>query len=159
MTPLPMDFAAEYNALLASVFSSAVAAKAWCATLAMVLALVQVTTAARIWGKLEGVIPLSGAAAARVHRWSGRLAVLATVPVVFHCITILGFQSTSPRVLVHSIVGSFIYGVLAAKLLAVKDHGFPGWLLPVAGGTMFAGLAVLWFTSSYWYFTEVRFGF
>jgi hypothetical protein len=31
--------------------------------------------------------------------------------------------------------------------------------VPVAGGTLFSVLAVLWLTSSYWYFTNVRFGF
>jgi hypothetical protein len=32
-------------------------------------------------------------------------------------------------------------------------------VLPVAGGTLFTVLAVLWTTSSLWYFTDVRFGF
>jgi hypothetical protein len=78
---------------------------------------------------------------------------------VFHCITILRFQTTDTRVAIHSIVGSFVYGVLAAKLLAVRNHDFPGWLPPVAGGTLFSALAVMWLTSSLWHFTEVRFGF
>ncbi len=95
----------------------------------------------------------------RIHRWSGRLAFLSTLPVAFHCIFILGFQTTDARVIVHSIAGSFMYGVFAAKIFILKDHGYPRWLLPVAGGALFSVLATLWLTSSVWYFTNVRFGF
>jgi hypothetical protein len=156
---LPLDVASSYADVLETVFTSAVAGKAWLATIAVALAIVQICTGARIYGRLEGVLPLGSAAASRIHRWSGRVAVLLTLPVVFHCVTILGFQTTDGRVAMHSIVGSFFYGVLAAKLLVLRNHSFPGWALPIAGGTLFAGLAALWLTSSWWYFTEVRFGF
>jgi hypothetical protein len=154
-----LDVASGYADALETVFSSAVAGKAWLATIAMALALVQVSTGARIYGRLAPVLPFEAGTAARIHRWSGRLAVLVTLPIVFHCTTILGFQTTDARVAVHSVVGSFIYGVLAAKLLVVHDSRFPGWALPVAGGALFATLTTLWLTSSVWYFTEVRFGF
>jgi hypothetical protein len=156
---LPLDVASGYADVLETVFSSPVAGKAWLGTIAIALALVQVSTGARIFGRLSGVLPFGPGTAARVHRWSGRLAVLVTLPIVFHCITILGFQTTDARVAVHSVVGSFIYGVLAAKLLLVRSRSFPGWALPLAGGTLFAVLATIWLTSSYWYFTEVDFGF
>lgn len=153
-----LDVASSYTDAIEVFFTSAIAGKAWLATAAVILAVVQISTGARIYGRLAGVIPVSPGAAARVHRWSGRLAVLLTLPVVFHCVTILGFQTTDARVAIHSIVGSFFYGVLAAKLLVLRVHRFPGWLLPAAGGTLFAVLATLWLTSSWWYFTEVRFG-
>ena len=127
--------------------------------MAFALALLQITTAARIYGRVATVLPFGTGTAAVIHRWSGRLAVLFTLPVVFHCVTILGFQTTDGRVLIHSVVGSFLYGILVAKLLVVHDRRFPGWVLPVAGGTLFAALATLLLTSSLWYFTEVRFGF
>ena len=148
-----------YTDAMTSVFSSAIAGKAWFATAAIVLAIVQVSTGARIFGKLQHVIPLSGGTVATIHRWSGRLAVLCTIPVAFHCIFILGFSTYNTRVLVHSIVGSFVYGVLVVKLLMVHSRKYPGWALPVAGGTMFAVLVTLWATSAAWYFTNVRFGF
>ena len=154
-----LDVASGYADLLETVFTSAVAGKAWLATIAMALALVQISTGARIYGRLAAVLPFGAGTAARTHRWSGRLAVLVTLPIVFHCVTILGFQTTDARVAAHSIVGSFFYGVLAAKLLVLRDRRFPGWALPVAGGTLFVVLATLWLTSSWWYFTEVRFGF
>jgi hypothetical protein len=150
-----------YTDIVTAVFSSTIAAKAWFATAAGTLALVQILTAARIFGKLKGILPgrVFGLAIGTVHRWSGRLAFLCTLPVAFHCIFILGFQSSSPRVLAHSIVGSFFYGVFAVKVFAVREHSLPGWALPAAGGTLFAVLATLWATSSFWYFTNVRFGF
>ena len=102
------------------MFSSTIAGKAWLATGAVTLAVVQVLTASRMWGKLKRVVPLSFATAKRVHRWSGRLAVLLTLPVFFHCVTMLGFKTPDARVAVHSIAGSFVYGVLAAKLLVIR---------------------------------------
>jgi Family of unknown function (DUF6529) len=148
-----------YTDVMTSVFSSTIAGKAWLASAAGVLALVQVSTGARIFGKLQGVIRLPHDWVKRIHRWSGRLAVLCTLPVAFHCIFLLGFQTTSARVLAHSIVGSLFYGIVAVKLFFVHDPSHPRWVLPVVGGSVFAAIAALWGTGSLWYFTEVRFGF
>jgi Family of unknown function (DUF6529) len=148
-----------YTDILTSVFSSAIAAKAWLASAAGVLAIVQVSTGARIFGKLQHVVPFGRPYVNRVHRWSGRLAILCTLPVAFHCIFILGFQTTDARVLAHSLVGTFVYGVIAVKLFFVHDRDHPRWTLPLVGGTLFTVLATLWGTSSLWYFTQVRFGF
>ena len=113
------------------------------------------------FGKLKQFIPwtLAGVPINAIHRWSGRLAFLCTLPVAFHCIFILGFQTTNARVLAHSILGSFVYGVLAVKLFFVHDAKHPRWVLPVVGGTMASVLTALWATSALWYFTNVRFGF
>jgi hypothetical protein len=150
-----------YTDIVTSVFSTTIAAKAWFATAAICFALVQIVTAARIFGKLPRAIPRSffGVPVSRIHRWSGRLAFICTLPVAFHCIFILGFQTVTTRVLVHSILGSFLYGVFAVKVLIVHDRSLPGKVLPLAGGTLFAVLVTLWATSSYWYFTNIRFGF
>ena len=149
-----LDVASSYGDLVTTVFSAPILAKVWLATFAAVLVVVQLSTAARMWGRLRGVVPLSDASAAKVHRWSGRLAILFTLPVVFHCVTILGFQTTSLRVAVHSIAGSFIYGVFVAKMLVLRDKEHPSWALPVLGGAVAALLVVLWLTSSVWYFGE-----
>jgi hypothetical protein len=151
------DVSETYTDLVTIVFSSTIAAKAWLASAALVLALVQVTTAARIYGRLS-FLPEPGPAISRVHRWSGRAAFLLTLPVFFHCVTILGFQTPDTRVAVHSLVGTFFYGVFAAKVLIVRDRSLPGWALPTAGLTLASILGVLWLTSSLWYFTTVRFG-
>jgi uncharacterized membrane protein len=148
-----------YTDLMTSVFSSTIAAKAWFASAAVALAVVQVSTGARIFGKLERVVRIGRPHVNRIHRWSGRLAVLCTLPVAFHCIFILGFQTTGARVLAHSLVGTFVYGVVAVKVFFVRDRDHPRWTLPLVGGTLFTVLVTLWSTSSLWYFTEVRFGF
>ena len=118
----------------------------------------RLTTAARIYGKLR-FLPERGPTVARVHRCSGRIAFLCTLPVFFHCVTILGFQTPDARVAIHSLVGTFVYGVFVAKVLIVRDHSLPGWALPTAGLTLASTLVVLWLTSALWYFTTVRFGF
>jgi hypothetical protein len=150
-----LDVASSYGDAVTTVFSAPILAKVWLATFALVLAVVQVSTGARMWGHLRGVVRLSDATAKRVHRWSGRLAILFTLPVVFHCITILGFQTTSARVAVHSVAGSFIYGVFVAKMLVIRDRRpHPPWALPVLGGAVAALLVVLWLTSAAWYFDQ-----
>jgi hypothetical protein len=154
------DVSSTYTSIVTSVFSTTIAAKVWFATAAIVLALVQITTAARLWGHLQPVIRLPTPTVQRIHRWSGRLAFLFTLPVVFHCVFILGFQTGDARVAIHSIVGSFLYGVFAVKVLFVRDHdSYPSWVLPVAGGTLFALIGTLWVTSSFWYFTTIGVGF
>lgn len=130
-------------------FSSFLAVKAWLGTLALVLAIVQLVTALKIYGKLSG----GGPAMNFLHRWSGRAAVAASLPVAAHCLYIAGFKATDGRVLLHSIAGCFFYGVFAVKMLALSDDHSPGWALPVAGGAAFAALTVLWATSSLWFFT------
>jgi hypothetical protein len=152
------DVNETYTDLVTAVFSSTIAAKAWLATAALALAVVQVTTAARIYGRVR-FLPERGAGIARLHRWSGRLAFLCTLPVFFHCVTILGWQTPDTRVAVHSLAGTFIYGAFAAKVLVVRDRSLPGWALPAAGLTLASILLVIWLTSSLWYFTNVRFGF
>ena len=148
-----------YSDIVTAVFSSTIAAKAWLASAAIVLAVVQVSTGARIFGKLQRIVPLRRPWVNRVHRWSGRLAILLTLPVAFHCIFILGFRSTDARVLAHSILGSLVYGVIAVKVFFARDRDHPRWVLPVAGSVLFSSLAALWATSAAWYFTNVHFGF
>ena len=148
-----------YTDAITSVFSSTIAGKAWFATAAVILAIVQVSTGARIFGKLERIVRIPRPHVNRIHRWSGRLALLCTLPVAFHCIFILGFQTFDTRVLVHSILGSFVYGVIAVKVFYARDRDHPRWTLPLVGGTLFAVLVALWSTSALWYFRNVHFGF
>ena len=156
---LLLDVNRTYTDIVTSVFSSTIAMKAWFATAAVALVVVQVSTATRMWGHLEGVIRLPFAVVKQIHRWSGRLAFLCTLPVFFHCVFILGFQTPNARVAAHSVAGSFVYGVFAAKILILRGRRYPGWVLPVVGGAVAVLLVTLWFTSAYWYFTSVRFGF
>jgi len=125
--------------------------KAWLTSAATALVIVQVLTACSMWGRLGRLQP---AWAAPLHRWSGTLAFVITMPVVFHCVWSLGFATDSARTLIHSIAGCLFYGVFAAKMLSLRLRGLPGWTLPVLGGLLAALLVVLWFTASLWYFTQ-----
>jgi Family of unknown function (DUF6529) len=131
-------------------FSSGIAAKAWLATGAFVLALVQLGSALVMYGRIPGVSGPSWIGG--LHRWSGRAAVLLTVPVAVHCLYALGFQDGSVRVLVHSLLGCFFYGAFTAKMLVLRAET-PWWALPLLGGAVFTSLTALWLTSAAWFFT------
>jgi hypothetical protein len=139
-----------FVALNVAGFSSGTAAKAWLATAAFLLALVQLGSALLMYGRIPRVSAPSWTGA--LHRWSGRVAVLLTVPVAVHCLYALGFQTGSTRVLVHSLFGCFFYGAFVAKMLILNKRDAPGWTLPVLGGAVFTGLVALWSTSSAWFF-------
>ncbi|MEO3809570.1 DUF6529 family protein [Sphaerisporangium sp. B11E5] len=132
-------------------FSGPLAMKAWLTTGVFVLALAQVFSALVMWGRITLDLPWIGA----VHRWSGRLAFLLSLPVAFHCLYALGAAYDSPRVMIHSVLGCFFYGLFVTKMLALPRKGLPGWALPVAGGLAFTALAGLWLTSSVWFFTTI----
>ena len=143
-----------FFALNLAGFSSGLAAKAWLATGAFLLAVVQLVSALIMYGRIPVRAPswIGG-----LHRWSGRAAVLLTVPVAVHCLYALGFQGYSTRVLVHSLLGCFFYGAFVVKILAVRVRGLPNWLLPVVGGVVFVTLVGIWLTSSFWFFRNVGF--
>jgi uncharacterized protein DUF6529 len=132
-------------------FSSFQAVKAWLTTLALLLAVVQIISAMALFGHLGALSGRSWVAPA--HRWAGRAAVAATLPVVAHCLYALGFQYGEPRVLIHSLLGCFFYGAFVAKMLTLTRRDAPSWLLPVVGGAVFTGLVGLWLTSSLWFFS------
>jgi len=137
-------------------FSDTLHMKVWLATVAVVLALAQLVTAARIYRVLR--FPPPGGFYKLVHRWSGRIAILLTVPVAYHCIFLLGFGTYDTRVYVHSLLGSALYGAFIAKVIVVRSKGFPGFALPVAGGVLFSIILCLWLTSALWFFNTVGFG-
>ena len=136
-------------------FSSPGTVKAWLASAAVVFALVQVGSALVMYGKVPWIAAPSWIGA--LHRWSGRIAFILTVPVVVHCLYALGFQTYNVRVLVHSIAGCLFFGTFTVKMLSLTRRGMPGWVLPLLGGAVFALLVLLWFTSAFWFFSV--FGF
>lgn len=134
-------------------FSGMLQLKTWLATAALALVVVQVATAAWMWGRL----PAAGSAPAWVpsaHRWSGSVAFVLTLPVALHCVWSLGFVTTTPRVLMHGVFGCAFYGAYAAKMLGLRLHRLPGWALPVLGGTVFAVFLLVWTTSALWFFSR-----
>ncbi|MCV7173761.1 hypothetical protein H7I41_27945 [Mycobacterium manitobense] len=131
-------------------FSSGTAVKSWLATLAVLLGVFQLGSAFAMYRLIPGGRAPSWIAAA--HVWSGRLAVLASVPVAVHCLYALGFQSSDSRVLLHSLFGCLFYGVFVTKMLLLTRKGLPGWIIPIVGGLVFFGLVYVWLTSALWFF-------
>lgn len=131
-------------------FSSGTAVKSWLATLAVLLGVFQLGSAFAMYRLIPGGRAPSWIAVA--HVWSGRLAVLASVPVAVHCLYALGFQSSDSRVLLHSLFGCLFYGVFVTKMLLLTRRGLPGWIIPIVGGLVFFGLVYVWLTSALWFF-------
>ena len=111
------------------------------------------STPLAMWGRLPGVAASPGWAVP-LHRWSGVVAFVLTLPVAFQCIWSAGFSNESPRTLIHSLAGCLFYGAFAAKMLSLRLRGLPGWVLPVLGGLLAVLLTVIWFSSAFWYFTR-----
>ena len=132
-------------------FEDPIHLKAGFATAVVVLACFQLFTAAWIFRKLPWSKP---AWVNPMHRWSGRLAFALTLPVAYHCIFKLGFQDPSTRVLAHSLFGCAVYGAFASKVTIVRLHNFPRWVLPTAGGLLFAVLIGVWWTSAVWLYGQ-----
>jgi hypothetical protein len=140
----------QFFSISVAGFSSGTAVKAWLATLAVALALFQLASAFAMYRLIPG-----GKAPAWIgtaHVWSGRLAVLTSVPVAVHCLYALGFQSFDNRVLFHSLFGCFFYGAFVTKMVLLTRKGLRGWVIPIAGGLVFFGLVYVWLTSALWFF-------
>jgi uncharacterized iron-regulated membrane protein len=89
-----------------------------------------------------------------VHRLVGLTTVLLSLPVAYHCLWSLGFQSYDTRVLVHSVLGCLVYGVLVTKVIALHTGSTAGWLVPLAGGLLFTALILTVLSSAVWYFAS-----
>lgn len=129
-------------------FSTGLSAKAWLGSVVLVLAIVQVISSMMIYGKLPG----GGKVVSGLHRWSGRLAVLVSLPVAAHCLYAFGFYYGDTRVLVHSLLGCLVYGVFVCKMIVLSREDSPKWALPLFGGLLFTVFTGLWLTSSLWFF-------
>ena len=142
------------TALFGQTATDTLPIKSWLATGLLALAALQLGLAMWIYGRLPGV-GVAGLGIGNVHRAVGVVAVLVTLPIAYHCAFAYGVQTNiDTRVAVHSLAGCFLYGAIAAKLIIVRSRRLPGWALPLAGGTVVALVAVLWYTSALWYFNN-----
>lgn len=147
-----------HRSLFTLFFSGTINLKTWFATAALVCGLFQVLSALRLYGKLP--VPRTMPDwLGQAHRLSGTLAFLFSLPVAYHCLWSLGYapSGSSTRVVLHSLFGCLFYGAFAAKVVIVRSRGMPDWALPVVGGTTFALLVLLWYTSALWFFNNVGF--
>ena len=141
-----------HKALFYSPFSSMFAMKVWLTAVALLLALVQLLTALWMYGKIGGRAP---GWVGPLHKTTGTLAFLVTLPVAFHCLWALGFMTTNARVIAHSLLGCIFYGAFVAKILTLHTKRLPNWALPWVGGTLFTALVAVGLTSAVWYFATI----
>ncbi len=133
-------------------FSTLLDMKSWLTTAAAALGVVQVATALRIYGRFgSGPAPR---AVGLTHRLSGALAVLLTLPVAYHCLWSLGYQTYDTRVSAHSLLGCAFYGVFVTKMLGLRASRLPAWAIPLLGGLLVTVLVGLWWSSAWWFFTN-----
>ena len=130
-------------------FSDSLYFKAWFATAAFALALLQPLSAASMFGRLRLPRPRW---IARFHRWNGRVVLLLTLPVAYHCVVRIGFQDTTGRVLAHALLGCVLYGAFVAKIMIVRWRRFATWAIATAGIALLAVLAATWYTSALYLF-------
>jgi len=139
----------------ASIFGQtalgALALKSWLATVTLGLAGAQVLLALWLYRKLPAA-PAPAPWVGVAHRLTGIVLIGVTIPVALHCLIAYGVQLGSLRLALHSLAGCFLYGAFAAKVLLVHSKRVPGWVLPVAGGTLVTAVVVLWYSAALWYF-------
>jgi hypothetical protein len=145
------------QALFTLGFSGTLNMKAWLATIMLVLAVVQIGLAMWLYGKLGHLQAPEWVG--QVHRLTGTLVLLVSLPVAYHCLWSLGFETDSnqTRRFIHSILGCAFYGAFTVKVLCVRSSRMPSWALQAVGGLVFAVLVGLWFTSSLWFFQNSGF--
>jgi Family of unknown function (DUF6529) len=143
------------QALFTLGFSGTINMKAWLATGVLVLATVQVFLALWMYGKLGRLT--APVWVGPTHRLIGTLALVLSLPVAYHCLWSLGFQTSTTRRLVHSVLGCAFYGAFTTKVLCVRSSRMPGWALPLLGALLFSVLVALWLTSALWFFNHVGF--
>ncbi|MEU6578152.1 DUF6529 family protein [Streptomyces sp. NPDC046805] len=128
----------------------AVRLKAQLGSALMCLALIQLFLALWMYGRLPALrsaphwVPPT-------HRLVGLITFLFSIPIAVHCITAYGVELADPRVALHSLAGCFLYGAFVAKVIVVRHRRWPGWALPLAGGTLVVAIALLWYTAALWY--------
>ena len=142
--------------LITLFFTATINAKVWLGTIAVALVVFQLGSALKIYRKLGSTTAPRWLGPA--HRASGTAAFLISIPVAYHCLWALGFQSgEGSRILVHSLLGCAFYGAFVAKVLFVRTNSLPNWALPTAGAAAFTILVGVWLTSSFWFFTNIEF--
>lgn len=140
-------------------FDTVIGMKVAVSTAIGVLAVLQVVGALWLYGKLGIGVP---AWLGTAHRVTGAVALLLSVFVGYHCLWALGLEygtleggeKVPLRAVLHGVLGCAVFGAVVVKVVAVRARRAPGWMLPVAGGLLFALLILVVLTSAGWYVGE-----
>ncbi|ANZ13711.1 DUF6529 family protein [Streptomyces noursei] len=119
------------------------------------LALIQLLLALWMYGRLPG-LRAAPHPVGTVHRVIGMFAFLFSIPIALQCILAYGVSLTGPRQALHSLAGCFLYGAFVAKVVVVRHRRWPGWALPLAGGTLVTVIVLAWYSAAFWYLNGFR---
>lgn len=128
-------------------FNSVLDLKIALATLVLILAVVQVLMAALFYGWVPSP-GIPNEATAFLHRWSGRVLAPVAFLVLVYCVRDIGAQSTPTRAAIHTVLGSAVFIVLAAKLIILRGVPRLSSLLPVLGVATSLLFIGIWMTSA-----------
>jgi hypothetical protein len=106
----------------------------------------QVLLAARFWGATS-VPAMAPGTAARLHRIVGRVTLLIAVLVAVSCIAGPAGPTSPTRVLLHSVFGTLVFLILAAKFAFIRVLKSGDRYLPWIGTALFLVFGVIWATS------------
>jgi hypothetical protein len=109
------------------------------------LAGLQVAMAASFWG--VGGFQISPHGAVLVHRWSGRVLLVAAVLVALACLFGPAGSTSTTRVVLHSVFGSVLFVALVVKFILLKFARSGQSWLPAAGIVLFLSFFAVWATS------------
>jgi hypothetical protein len=115
-------------------------------SIVLLLAGVQVLLAARFWG-VSTVPPMTVGSAARWHRIVGRASLTVAVLVAVSCIAGPAGPTSPTRVLLHSVFGTLVFLILAAKFALIRVLHSGDRLLPWIGTALFLVFGAIWATS------------
>jgi len=114
--------------------------KAGLASIALLLAIMQVLLMLQLYGKIR-IFPGSRATLAWWHRREGDVLLLIFVGIAYHCITRAVIDRLSSRVISHAVFGSLLLTVILFKLLVVR------WLSSVMPYVAWIGSALFVLTT------------
>lgn len=134
-------------------FTDVAAWKSALATVTLTLFIVQLFVGARMTGRFGPHRP-TPPWLADLHRIVGTLAFGVSLPVAFHCLWALGYQSSSATVLTHSLLGCVAYGLYTAKVLTVRRDTGPAWAAPALGALLGGSVLALWWSSALLHYTS-----
>lgn len=130
------------------------AIKAAGATVVVVLSLTQLYTMESVMGHLpRGGIRMR--VMMRAHRWSGRVAIVLAAVIAYFCITDIGAPRDPLRSFIHASFGASAFAALGIKFALLRFRPELAYrAAPWLGRYVVLAFVVVWFTSSYAYFTH-----
>ncbi|MGW6143993.1 DUF6529 family protein [Streptomyces sp. NPDC055140] len=113
------------------------------------LALIQLPLALWMYHCLPRV-PAAPHAVHTGHRVLGWVAFLLSLSIAYHCVSTYGRGDHQHAGLPALHCQLPLYGAFVAKVLVVRNHRLPGWMLPVIGSALVCAIGPLWYSGAPW---------